>query len=97
MEATELLQTTDAEVWADEFMRLFGDRPEVIDKGLMIGWFANAMAAQEMAGTKKERRLAGLGDDLWSQLEFLRQMWQHGTRGPLIEEQIERWLAERGL
>lgn len=44
----ELLSTTDAKVWAQEFMRLFGDRREDIDEGLMIGWFANAMAAQEI-------------------------------------------------
>jgi hypothetical protein len=38
-----LLQTTDAQEWAQGFMRLFGDRRDEIDEGLMIGWFANAI------------------------------------------------------
>lgn len=42
-----LLETTDALVWAEEFMKNFGDRLNEIDTGLMIGWFANAFAAKE--------------------------------------------------
>ena len=58
MEETELLQTTDAMVWAKEFCERFNIYQEpggVIEDGpgLMVGWFANAMAAQEMA-TRKE-------------------------------------------
>lgn len=37
------LATMDAKVWADEFMRLFGDKRHEIDEGLMIAWFANAI------------------------------------------------------
>lgn len=43
MTASELLQTMDARVWAQEFIRIFKDRKEDIDEGLMIGWFANAI------------------------------------------------------
>jgi hypothetical protein len=31
--AIKLHSTTDAQVWAQEFMRLFGDRREEIDEG----------------------------------------------------------------
>lgn len=50
-----LLNTVDAMVWAEEFDKLFQvvsreDSDPVDDgPGLMVGWFANAMAAQEIA------------------------------------------------
>src|SRR5688572_2805807 len=37
------LPSFDAADWAAEFMRLFGDKRDKIDEGLMIGWFANAL------------------------------------------------------
>lgn len=46
----KLLGSPDAKVWAEEFMAEFGDRREDIDEGLMIGWFANAMAVGEQGG-----------------------------------------------
>jgi hypothetical protein len=49
----ELLETNDAMVWAEEFIRLFGDRRDEIDEGLMVAWFANAMAAQVMASQRE--------------------------------------------
>ena len=45
MDKANLNGTTDAAVWASEFMRLFGQRLNEIDEGLMIGWFANAIMA----------------------------------------------------
>lgn len=53
-QAAKLLETTDAMVWAEEFMRNFGDKLDQIDRGLMVGWFANAMAAQERKGLSWE-------------------------------------------
>ena len=48
--ASQLLATTDAAVWAEQFCLIAKDLGlEDIDEGWMIGWFANAMAAQEMA------------------------------------------------
>jgi hypothetical protein len=44
----------DASKWAEEFMRLFGDRLTDIDEGLMIGWFANAI----MTGFDEAQRRA---------------------------------------
>jgi hypothetical protein len=36
----------DAQEWAKFFMRVYKENPDmVIDEGLMIGWFANAMMA----------------------------------------------------
>lgn len=40
--------TTDAEVWAAEFAKV---RPEV-DRGLMVGWFANAIETGRDAGRR---------------------------------------------
>jgi hypothetical protein len=45
-------QSMDAEVWAEEFMRLFGKSLSQIDEGLMLSWFANAI----MAGYDEARR-----------------------------------------
>jgi hypothetical protein len=54
--------TTDAQVWAEEFCRIFdgyvitydgyvsdgGD--DIVDEGTMIGWFANAIEVGRAAG-----------------------------------------------
>jgi len=51
MKENELLGTNDAMIWATEFCntkKKIGWTLEDIDEGLMVGWFANAMFAQEM-------------------------------------------------
>lgn len=47
-----LRSTTDAQVWAREFIDMFGgpERCAFIDEGLMIGWFANAIETGRAAG-----------------------------------------------
>jgi hypothetical protein len=73
---TELFSNPDAQVWAQEFLERFGwalrDEPaRVIDEGLMIGWFANAIECGKTVGyakaiadldllTPEERRLLDL-------------------------------------
>ena len=50
MEKLDLQATTDAAVWAIEFNSVaqrLGYSP--MDEGWLIGWFANAMFAKEMA------------------------------------------------
>jgi hypothetical protein len=50
MTNAELLSTNDAMVWAKEFvacMKRNNWTLEDIDEVLMVGWFANAMVAQE--------------------------------------------------
>ena len=50
MSELNLLETTDAVVWAKEFERCKKTNNwtlEDIDEGLMICWFANAFTAQE--------------------------------------------------
>ena len=50
MSELDLSATTDAAVWASEFSKVaqqLGYSP--MDDGWLIGWFANAMFAQEMA------------------------------------------------
>lgn len=52
-----LLGTTDAKVWAEEFERHKQDNNwtiDDIDEDLMLCWFANAMTAQEFKTTKTE-------------------------------------------
>lgn len=51
--AIKLQGTTDAEVWADEFMRVYGQRKLDIDRYVMITWFANAI---QTAVTHTERK-----------------------------------------
>jgi hypothetical protein len=49
MSEVKLAETTDASVWAAEFMRTKKEQGwtlEEIDEDLMLGWFANAMCAQ---------------------------------------------------
>lgn len=55
MDSPDLLQTTDAQVWAQEFMRRFGERTDEIDEGPMISWFANAIEAGRTAGESRFR------------------------------------------
>lgn len=50
-----LHETDDAVVWAKEFMRIFGDRRDDIDEGLMISWFANAIMMKEDMESKYYR------------------------------------------
>lgn len=53
MTRSELLYaTTDAAVWAAEFMAVLAEGVE-IDEGLMIGWFANAIETGRTAGAKQ--------------------------------------------
>lgn len=48
-----LLDTTDAQVWAQEFIKIIREKPELaLDEGMMIGWFANAIEAGRIAGDK---------------------------------------------
>jgi hypothetical protein len=37
---------TDAKLWADAFMQIWGKRLNEIDHGLMLSWFANAIMNQ---------------------------------------------------
>lgn len=54
----DLLSTTDAQTWAEEFASRFLDDPiqrEKIDRGLMISWFANAIETGRTAGEANGR------------------------------------------
>lgn len=57
-----LLDSTDAMVWAEEFCRIFmvapkdgypdGESAHDWQRGLMVSWFANAMAVGEREGAQ---------------------------------------------
>ena len=60
MDAADFLETdgqmlarlgTDAQNWAQEFMRIIGPNP--VDEGLMVSWFANAIESGRSAGQMK--------------------------------------------
>ena len=40
---TKLVGEVDANVWAKEFVRIWGHRLGEVDEALMVGWFANAI------------------------------------------------------
>lgn len=48
------LETTDAKVWAEEFVRIVTDPgnpgADPTDAGFMVGWFANAIERGRTAG-----------------------------------------------
>ena len=61
--------TTDAQVWAREFVRMYDD-PDLdvwLDEELMTTWFANAIEVGRAAGIDKARRRAcGCIPEGWS-------------------------------
>jgi hypothetical protein len=71
MKSKDLLQTNDAMVWAKEFVSCLKKNNwsiENIDEGLMVAWFANAMAAQEgcqLKNTKLTPSEAVYGFSAW--------------------------------
>lgn len=48
--ASKLNSTTDAHIWASEFIRLCKLHSWVIDYSLVLGWFANAIETGRSAG-----------------------------------------------
>lgn len=52
MDAKDLHNTTDAQVWTKTFMEIWGSRLNEIDEGLMLGWFANAIEAGKYAESR---------------------------------------------
>ncbi|QNN99116.1 hypothetical protein SEA_FAUST_10 [Streptomyces phage Faust] len=45
--------STDAQYWAQEFMKIWQNEPiDIMDEEMMLGWFANAI----MAGYDEARR-----------------------------------------
>ena len=42
----------DASKWAEEFCKRFGN--DIIDEGLMLGWFANAIEAGRAAARRED-------------------------------------------
>ena len=53
MDPRELYSTTDAHVWAKEFIRMKNLHNFDIDEDLMIGWFANAIETGRSAGIRE--------------------------------------------
>jgi hypothetical protein len=46
MNEINLTQTTDAKIWAQEWLKILKENPSIAtDEGTMIGWFANSIMA----------------------------------------------------
>ena len=66
MSEINLLETTDATIWAQEFQRIKIEQGWSlfdIDESLMVTWFANAMCAQMDSKQRIETKQAANGSD----------------------------------
>ena len=82
------LTTTDAKLWADEFMKVKARLGEQkFDHAMMLGWFANAI----MQGYDEGRRRAKA--DAQATVEALRR--ENACKDTLIET-LQAQLAQRG-
>lgn len=53
----ELIGEFDAEVWAEEWLKIIKENPDIAtDKGAMIGWFANAIMTGHDIGYEKANK-----------------------------------------
>ena len=53
----KLMGSTDACVWAEEFVKLVKVKPSIAtDEGTMIGWFANAIMTGYDCGEKEGKK-----------------------------------------
>ena len=51
--AVNLHDTTDAQVWVTEWLKIIKKNPDIpTDEGTMLGWFANAIMAGYDAGQR---------------------------------------------
>ncbi len=51
--SVNLHDTTDAQVWVDEWLKTIKQKPSIPnDEGTMLGWFANAIMAGFDAGQR---------------------------------------------
>jgi len=64
---TNLIETMDAQTWADEWLKAIAQTPTIpTDRGTMIGWFANcSMAGYDEAMRRSSVRALKLRDALW--------------------------------
>ena len=100
MDVDDLYGTTDAMAWAEVFCRMVTEKPEIAtDPGTMVGWFANAMGAQEAAVGLPARTTRDLLDELEKRTPERLHGPLHTFRaqvGPsfLDKNYIENFLAE---
>ena len=81
MEA-DLVGQTDAAVWVDHWMTTIETRPHIpLDRGTMLGWFANAIQTGIDYGQAAEKR-RDIGEKI---REMMFQAAGAGTR-PLLED-----------
>lgn len=64
VDVRRLYATTDAQVWAEEFMLAFGWRQHQIDEDLMVTWFANAIETGRQAGERRVEHLVAENERL---------------------------------
>jgi len=72
----DLHQTTDAHIWAKEFMRIIVDKNIEIDEGLMISWFANSIMT--MYDTRNSEILSKMNEMLLVQKDNITDEYMKG-------------------
>lgn len=78
----DLVGVIDARIWVDHWMTIIETRPEIpLDRGTMIGWFANAIQTGIDYGRAQEQR-RDIGEKI---REMMFQAAGAGTR-PLLED-----------
>lgn len=92
--ATRLHLTTDAEVWASEFMDVLDGLDGRIDGATVCAWFANAIETGRQAGRRPDRRVAP-AEALGRVLSILSAA-EPGSHPAAILGQIADMLIEQG-
>ena len=76
--ARKLLDTDDAMVWAETFCEVVGRGGVLIDEGLMVGWFANAI--------ETAKRLDPEHDRLVEVLRYIATLCNHVCDDPNVND-----------
>ncbi len=82
-------QSMDAQVWAKEFMRLFGKSLSQIDEGLMISWFANAIMAGFDEANRRHDKKAKPAEKGIEELELKSLLWDYLMDCLAIHHQVK--------
>lgn len=93
MKQSDLMQTDDAMVWAEEFVKTKEKNNwtlEDIDEGLMVAWFASAIMAKEDIMMRK------MGGHIEVRLPTLEELEADGitVRLPTVKEQADEYLRD---
>jgi len=81
-------QTTDARVWAKEFMKTVKANNITIDEDFMLGWFANAIECSDIIRTPSLDKAREIAAQCWCDDET-----KHIIMEPALAEAFAKRLA----